>query len=44
MGNFVEWVMGKNVATSDFPGEYKVTLFWRTVDRIQTYVLPTEIQ
>jgi len=36
--------MWKHFATSDFPGEYNVKLFWRTVDRIHTYVLPTEIK
>ena len=41
--NFGEWVMWKHFATSDFPCEYNVTLFWRTVDRIDTYVLPSEI-
>jgi len=31
-------------ASSHFPREYNVTVFWRTVDRIHTYVLPTEIK
>jgi len=44
LGNFGEWVLGQIFASSDCPVEYNVTVFWRTVDRIHTYVLPTEIQ
>jgi len=44
LGNFGEWVLGKMYASSDLPGQYNVNVFWRTVDNIHTYVLPTEIQ
>jgi len=42
LGNFGEWVLGQIFASSDLPGEYKVTVFWRTVNSIHTYVLPNE--